>query len=184
VKRRLPVALIAVAALAIAAVRWAVREPSPPAQRLPAPQVSVGLEKADLILRHKGTRQAEIHAQRVLVSKDLRTARFVGIAEATVYDPDGEPLRVTAGEIVLDRQTNDLQIRGPVVVTSSRGYRLEAPEARWRHAGQQIVFPRGVQVRQGAQRLQAGRLVVDAGLTSFELSGGVEIIFSLEGVGP
>jgi len=184
VKRILPAALIALAALAVAVAREAARDPSQPAHRVPAPQVSVDLAQADLILRHKGARQAEIHAERVLVSKDLRTARFVGIADATVYDPDGEPLRVSAGEIVLDRQTNDLHIRGPVVVTSPRGYRLEAPEARWRHVRQQIVFPRGVEVRHGAQRLQAGRLVVDAGLTSFELSGGVDVVFRLEGMRP
>ena len=180
-RRALAGVLLGVAVSAIAAVWWGTRRPSVPAQQPPAPEVSVGLERADLILRHKGAAQAEIHAQRVLVSKDLRTARFIGIAEATVYDPDGEPLRVHAGEIVLDRQTSNLQIRGPVVVTSARGYRLEAPEAQWRHAGQLIVFPRGVVARHGSERLRAGRLVVDAGLTSFELSGGVEIDFRLEG---
>jgi LPS export ABC transporter protein LptC len=184
VRRALPAVLALAAVAAVAAAGWVARGPARPAQRLPAPKVSVDLQQADLILRHKGARQAEIHAGRVLVSRDLRTARFLEIADATVYDPDGQPLRVTAGEIVLDRQTNDLRIHGPVVVTSPRGYRLEAPEAQWRHAAQQIVFPHGVQVRGGAQRLQAGRLVVDAGLTRFELSGGVEIVFRLEGARP
>lgn len=178
----IPAGLLA-AALAGTAVRWAAHRPSPEAAP-PAPGISVGLERADLILRHKGARQAEIHAARVLVSTDLRTARFVGIAEAIVYDPDGAPLYVSAAEIVLDRQTSDLRIHGPVVVTSPRGYRLEAPEARWHHARQQIVFPRGVTVRQGDQRLRAGRLTVDAGLTSFELSDGVEIVFRFDGSRP
>ena len=188
--RRLPAALLLGGAVLVAAVLgWAGRFASAPppdvsGERAPVPQISVGLQEATLVLRHKGARQAEIHARRVTVSRDLRSARFAGVTSATVYVRSGEALQVSASEILLDRETNNLEIRGPVVITSSRGYRLAAPEAQWRDARQEVIFPRGVQVRRGGQRLQAGRLVVDAALTSFDLSGGVQIVFHLEGMRP
>jgi LPS export ABC transporter protein LptC len=168
-------------------VGWRWHAASPPPQRSPvppAPRISIGLDDATLVLRHRGVRQAEIRAQHVTVSRDLRSARFTGITQATVYDRAGEALHVTAAEILLDRQTNDLRIRGPVVITSPRGYELTASDAQWHDARQQMVFPHGVQVRHGSQTLRAGRLVVDAGLTSFELSGGVDIVFRLEAAPP
>ena len=188
-RRLLMVVLIGGALAAAAGLGWRGRSTPAPSERPGAPRamvprVSVGLEDATIVLRHQGVRQAEIHARRVTVSADHRLARFVGITRATVYDEAGEPLRVSAGEILLDRETNDFQIRGPVVITSSRGYRLTAPEAEWHHARQQVVFPRGVEVRHGSQKLQARRLVVDAGLTTFDLSGGVDIVFQLEGMRP
>lgn len=174
---------------------WAVRlPPSPPAPQAShdgasvpqtaVPQVSVGLQGASIVLRHRGVRQAEIRAGSVTVSSDLRTARFVGITRALVYDQAGEPLQVTAGGIVLDRETSNFQIQGPVTITSPRGYRLTASAAEWHHARQQVVFPRGVHVSYRGQELQAGRLVVDAGLTTFDLSGGVDIVFRIEGMRP
>lgn len=155
---------------------------NPPAPAVP--RISIGLDDATLVLRQRGVRQAEIRAERVTVSRDLRTARFVGITQAMVYDRAGETLRISAAEILLDRQTNDLRIRGPVVITSPRGYELTASDAEWHDARQQMIFPRGVQVRYRDQTLRAGRLVVDAGLTSFELSGGVDIAFRLEAPPP
>ncbi|HLA23934.1 MAG TPA: hypothetical protein VJ206_00940 [bacterium] len=188
-KRLLMVVVMGGAVLTAVGLGWKGRSapaPStrPPAPRASVPRVSVGLQDASIVLRHQGVRQAEIHARRVTVSADLRSARFVGITRAIVFDQAGESLRVSAGEILLDRETNDFQIWGPVVITSSRGYHLTAPEAEWHHARQQVVFPRGVQVRHGRQKLQARRLVVDAGLTTFDLSGGVDIVFQLEGMPP
>lgn len=173
--------------LAALSVGWRWRSAPTPAHGPPAPpvpRISIGLDDATLVLRHKGIRQAEIRAERITVSRDLRSARFTGITRATVYDQAGETLRVTAAEILLDRQTNDLRIRGPVVITSPRGYELTASDAQWHDAGQQMVFPSGVQVRYKGQTLRAGRLVVDAGLTSFVLSGGVDIVFRLEATPP
>jgi len=187
VRRVLLGAAVGTALLVALGVGWAWRSGPVPAQRRPTPpvpRISIGLDDATLVLRHKGVRQAEIRARHVTVSRDLRSARFAGITQATVYDQAGEALRVTAAEILLDRQTNDLRIHGPLTITSTRGYELAASEAQWHDARQQIVFPRGVQVRYGNQTLQAGRLVVDAGLTSFDLSGGVDIVFRLEGTQP
>lgn len=188
-KRLLMVVLMGGALLAAVGLGWKGRSAPAPAIRPPAPrasvpQVSVGLHDASIVLRKQGVRQAEIHARRVTVSADLRSVRFIGVTRATVFDQAGEPLQVSAGEILMDRETNDLRIRGPVVITSSGGYRLTAPEAQWHHARQQVVFPRGVQVRYGSQEIQARRLVVDAGLTIFDLSGGVNIVFQLEGMRP
>lgn len=187
--RRLVIAVVlGGAAVAALGLTWKARSAPPPAVSSPAQpaasQISVGLQDAGIILRHQGVRQAEIRARRVAVSADLRTARFIGIKRAVVYGASGETLEVTAGEILLNRETNDFTIRGPFVMSSSRGYHLTAPEARWHQGRQQVVFPRGVEVRDGSQRLRAGRLVVDAGLTNFDLSGGVEVEFQLEGMRP
>lgn len=188
-RRLLVVALVVGVVLAAAALGWKGRASPAPAQRssvprASVPRVSVGLRDASIVLRHKGVRQAEIHARSVTVSTDLRSARFIGITHATVYDEAGEPLRVRAGEILLDRETSDFQIQGAVVITSSRGDRLTAPEARWHQSQQKLVFPRGVHVRYGGQQIEARRLVVDAGLRTFDLSGGVDIVFQLDGMRP
>lgn len=176
--------VVAAVLLVAAALAWRAGGAPDPAVRAPAPRVSIALKEASIVLRQRGTRQAELRARRVSVSADLRTATFSEITQATVYDQAGNALHVRAAQIVLDRPTSDMRIRGPLVITSPRGIRLTAPEARWHHARQELIFPRGVQVRQGAQQLQAGRLVVDAALTRFELSGGVDIVFRLEGMRP
>lgn len=184
-RRALAAALLGGVLLGAVLLGWSRRSIPQPAQP-PArpPRVSVGLRDGSIVLRHKGAKQAEIRAARVLVSADLRSARFIDIRRAILFDQGTEALHVTAREIRLNRMTNDLTIEGPVVITSSRGYRLTAPEAQWHHDRQLVIFPRGVRVRYGDQEIQAGRLIVDAGLQRFDLSGGVDITFQLEAMRP
>lgn len=183
-KRVLAIVVLGGVALAGTMLGWRWRSAPAPAPVSSPPEVSVGLREGSIVLRHKGTKQAEIRAAQVLVSADLRSARFIDITRAILFDQGVEALRVTAREIRMNRVTNDLQIRGPVVLTSSRGYRLTAPEAQWFQERQQVVFPRGAQVHYGGQEIRAGRLVVDVGLETFDLSGGVDIVFQLQGIRP
>jgi len=168
--------------LALVAAGWSMRSTAPsPSASQPPPSVSLGLREGSIILRHEGVRQAEIHARRVTVSADLSSARLSGITRATIFDRGEAALELDAQEIVMDRRTNDLEIRGPLVVTSPRGYRLAAPTALWRHAVRQIVFPRGVYITLGHDEIHAGSLVIDSTLQTFDLAGGVDIAFRLGG---
>ena len=180
---RAPKLLVLALLLGVAvALAWRVRPAALPTPSAEAPpQVSLGLREGSIVLRHKGVKQAEIHARRVTVSADLSYARFTGITRATIYDGGEAALEVAAREIVMDRRTNDLEIHGPIVVTSPRGYRLTAPEARWRHALQQVVFPAGVHIMFRQEEIRAGSLVLDSGMRTFDLAGGVDIAFRLEG---
>lgn len=174
--------VVAVVLVAAGAAALWLRPASVPAPlgQAPPPQVSLGLREGDIVLWNKGVKQAEIRAGRVSISADLHHARLTEIARATIYDKGAPAIELAAREIVMDRRTSDLEIRGPVVVTTTEGHRLTAPAARWRHAVQQVVFPQGVHITRGRDEIRAGRLVIDGTLETFELTGGVEIAFHLE----
>lgn len=169
-----------------AALVWQARPaplPAPSEQPVAAPspqQLSLRLREGSIVLRHKGLKQAEIQARRVTVSADLSSAQFTDITHARIYDAGDVALDVSAREIVMDRRTNDLQIHGPVIVTSPLGYRLTAPEARWHHALQQVIFPSGVHISLRNEEITAGSLVLDSGMRTFALSSGVDITFRFE----
>lgn len=174
------VGLLVLGAAAGAAVWLRPVPPAAPTGAAP-PQVSLGLREGAIVLRHKGVKQAEIHARRVTVSADLHFARLTDITRATIYDKGGPAIELSAREIVMDRRTNDLEIRGPVVVTTTQGHRLAAPAARWNHALQQVVFPQGVVITREGDEIRAGSLVIDSALQTFDLAGGVDIVFRLRG---
>jgi len=166
------------AGVAFAAWRWAA--PGQIDQALPRPTVSVGLSGGSIVLRHRGVKQAEIRAGRVIVTTDLRYARLSDITQATFFDQGKAALWVTAREIVMDRQSSDLEIHGPVSIRSAEGQRLTAPEAKWQHALQRVIFPAGVHITFEGQDIRAGTLVVDTALRVFDLTEGVDIAFRLK----
>ena len=142
---------------------------------------AIGLGKAELVLRHKGEKQAEVLAERVEVSRDLQYATFKGIPRAILYDRGQASLRLRADEIVLNRQTNDLLVRGDIEISSPQGDQLRAPEARWVAARQRLVFQRGIWLKIAESEVRASRLVVDLGLQSLELEGRVDVTFRIKG---
>lgn len=183
--RRHRLAAILVALLVGVGLGWFLRRPPAGENVGLSPQPpAIGLREAGIVLRHKGTKQAEVHAARAEVSRDLRYARFVGLANAVFYDNGAIALRFRTQEIIFDRRTNDLIVPGPLEITSPRGDRLLASEARWQHARGRLIFSKGVRMRVGDNEVQASRLVVDAGLRTFDLDGGVDIVFPLTGASP
>ncbi|HEU5299259.1 MAG TPA: LPS export ABC transporter periplasmic protein LptC [bacterium] len=178
-RARLLVAVVLLLGGAAGVVLWLRPVPVPAPAAGGPPQISLGLREGAIVLRHKGVKQAEIRARRVIVSADLHYARLTDIARATIYDKGTPAFELAAREIVMDRRTSDLEIQGPVVVTTTQGYELTAPAARWHHARQQVVFPRGVRITRGPDEIRAGSLVIDGALQTFDLSGGVDITFRL-----
>lgn len=160
--------------------------PAPAARADPeaSPELSLRLREGSIILRHGGIKQAQIRARRVTVSADLRFTRLSDITQATIYQEGAPALDVSAQEIVMDRRTSDLEIRGPVVVTFVQGYRLTAPSARWRHALQHVMFTDGVHIWGRGEEIVAASLMIDVGRQLFELAGNVDITFRLGGAGP
>ncbi|MEX0765882.1 MAG: LPS export ABC transporter periplasmic protein LptC [bacterium] len=154
--------------------------PTPQTQQAqPAQPPAIGLRQASIVLRHKGTKQAEVKAASVAVSRDLRYAVFKRIEKVTLYDKGQVALLLSTGEIVLDRTTNDLVARGEVEIASPQGDQLWAPEARWVNATQRLEFPQGVRLKVGGTEVTASRLNVDTRLQVFVLEGGVDITFQL-----
>lgn len=131
-------------------------------------------------MRHKGHKQAELSAERIEVTRDTRYARFKGIPRATLFHQGRPALHMRADEIVFDRRTDDLIVRGDIRITSTRGDTLRAPEARWVAAVQRLVFPRGTALQIGRNEVRARRLTVDLALQTLELEGDVDISFVLE----
>ena len=172
--------IAALAGLLVGRQVW-YRRPVPPLPQVVRPPIAADARGATLVLRHQGQKQAEVYAGRVEVSRDLRFTTFKGGPRATLYDRERVALRVSADEIVLDRQSNDLRARGHLILTSPEGFRLTAPEVMWVAARQQLIFPSGVEVRTSDTVIQAARLVVDLGLQSLDLEGGVDITFRVAG---
>lgn len=132
------------------------------------------------MLRHQGEKQAEVTAERVEVSADARFAHFRGVSRATLYREGAPVLHLRAREIVLDRRTQDLTVRGDIEILSAQGDRMLAPEARWSAARHTLTFPRGVEVKIGRHRLRAARLVVDLAMETLQLEGDADVTFTLD----
>ena len=92
-------------------------------------------------------------------------------------------LRVRGTRIILDRQTSDVSVFGPVDVVTAQGGRLSAGEARWSNAAQQLVAQRVV-MAQGDEELAAEQLTLDIATQVLDLSGGADVAFRLGGAKP
>ena len=153
-------------------------------EQTPAQFPAISLYQASIFLRHHGQKQAELHSERVEVSRDLRYATFTGNPTAVVFEAGREVLRIRGSRIVLDRQTNDVTVHGPVEVITAQGGRLSAGTAQWSNVAQQIVFQQAVMMALGDQELTAEQLTIDVGNQVLDLSGGVDIAFHMEGAKP
>jgi LPS export ABC transporter protein LptC len=183
--RRNAVPTGAIAALLFGlAVGWSLRHPPQPAAQQPTQFAAIGLHQASIVVRHQGEKQAEVRAERVEVSRDFRYATFSGIPTITVFSEGHEAFHVSGGRIVLDRQTDDVVVQGPVEVTSMRGERLMAGTARWTNATQQLVFEQHVTMAVGDQELIAEQLAIDVRQQTMDFSGAVDVAFRLNGVRP
>jgi lipopolysaccharide export system protein LptC len=145
---------------------------------------AIDLKQATIVLRHEGQTQAELRADRVEVSRDLRYATFVGNPTVVVLDQGQGTWQVGGHEIILDRQTSDVTVLGPVELASVRGGRLKAGQVRWLQAAQQLVFDQGVTMTWDGQKLLADRLTITVGQQALEFSSRVDIAFRLEGRRP
>jgi lipopolysaccharide export system protein LptA len=150
----------------------------------PADRLAAELRDTTLVVRRRGQKQLEVHADRVSLSSDQRYAVFSGIVRASLNLHGRVALSLRATEVVLDRQRNDLRIRGPLEITSAQGYRLTAPEASWDAAQGLLVLPRGLEMEAGGSTIRAGRLTVDLASESLLLEGDVQVTFPLAGGGP
>lgn len=137
-----------------------------------------------IVLRHAGRRVAGVRAARVALSPDLRYAVLSPHVEGTVYQDGRASLRFQCDEIVIDRATDDLSLRGALQATSSGGDRVSAPEARWNARAQQLLFPRGIRLVTGDGTAEARRASARAGLDVVDLDGDVAVTFRLTGPPP
>jgi LPS export ABC transporter protein LptC len=179
------VPIVAIAAVLFAiAVGWSMRAPPQTGAQQPPQFVAIGLHQASIIVRHQGERQAEVRAERVEVSRDLRYVTFSGIPTITVFSQERGAFYVRGSRIVLDRQTGDVAVQGPVEVASTQGERLMAGTARWNSAAQQLVFEQRVTMATGDQELVAEQLAIDIRQETMDFSGAVDVAFRPKGVRP
>jgi LPS export ABC transporter protein LptC len=75
---------------------------------------------------------------------------------------------------ILSQDTNDMEARGRVVVTTEDGVTLETESLRWLNAPQQIVSEDFVKITQGRDVLTGVGLVSDPSLNEFEIKSHVE----------
>ena len=153
-------------------------------ERMPAQFPAISLRQASIFLRHHGQKQAELYADRVEVSRDLRYATFTGNPTAVVFDVGREILRIRGSRIVLDRHSSDVTVHGPVEVVTPQGGRVSAGTAHWSNVTQQLVFQQAVRMALGDQELMAEELTIDVGNQVLDLSGGVDIAFRVESAKP
>jgi LPS export ABC transporter protein LptC len=175
---------VVIAALLFAiGVGWSLRAPLQQGAQLPQ-LPALSLHQASIVVRHQGERQAEVRAERVEVSRDLRYATFSGIPTITVFSQEHEAFYVRGSRIVLDRQTGDVAVQGPVEVASTQGERLVAGTARWTSAAEQLVFEQHVTMATSDQELVAEQLAIDVRQQTMDFSGAVDVAFRLKGVRP
>jgi hypothetical protein len=167
-------------------VRPAAVAPAASTQSVPAaaPAPGMGLRRAEIVLRREGRRVASVRADRVSVSPDLRYAVLSPSVEGEVYENGRVSLRVRCDEMVIDRQTNDLIMRGQMEVTSAAGDRAAAPEARWDAHTAELTFPGGVQLAARGSTLAARRATARADLRVLDLAEDVTVTFSVRGTHP
>jgi LPS export ABC transporter protein LptC len=164
------------------ALGWSLqRSPHQAAQHL-TEFAAIGLHQASIVVRHQGERQAEVKAERVTISRDLRYATFSGDPRITVFSEEREAFRVRGSRIVLDRQTGNVSVQGPVEVVSARGERLIAGSARWIDATQHLVFEQRVVMEAGDQEVVAEQLTIDVRQRTLDFSGSVDVAFRPKGV--
>ncbi|MHB8732435.1 MAG: hypothetical protein ACYDAB_11675 [bacterium] len=147
-------------------------------------QPAVGLRRAEIVLRHEGRRVASVRADRVSVSPDMRYAVLSPRVEGEVYEDGRVSLRVRCDEMVIDRETNDLIMRGQMEAVSGNGDRAAAPEARWDGRTKQLSFPGGLRLAARGSTLVAGRATARADLRVLDLAGDVTVTFPILGVRP
>lgn len=156
---------------------WFLQHSAVLAQVMLSKSPPISLHEAQIILRQRGEKLAALYAAQVDVSPDARYAIFKGGAAGDLYDNGRVSLRLHAGEIVLDRQTNDLLVHGPLEITSSQGDRLRGEGARWDNATQRLVLSKDVWITMGSTQAHASRLTVDTSLQTLDLEGGVDVRF-------
>lgn len=170
-----------------AAVLWKVL-PNPPVSEENAvipPRPRYELKRVGIVLRNKGSKQVQVRAEVVEVSSDLQLARFKGITEAILFEQGRPALRIKGDEILFNRRTRELLLRGPVEVTSAQGEHLAAPEARWVQTAQRLILPAGVRLELNGGEVRAAELVADAGMKTLRFSGGVQVALTrLSGSSP
>ena len=149
-----------------------------------SPRAPAQLHGGNLVVRHQGRKQLEVRAARISVTPDLRYVTFAGITRVALYQEGAEALHLRAREATLDRQTNDLRVRGPLEITSAAGYQLRAPEAAWDAARRQLLFPGGVEMVVEGTIISASRLTVDLSGQILLFEGSVDIAFTVPGGGP
>lgn len=149
-----------------------------------APAPGMGLRSAEIVLRREGRRVASVRADRVSVSPDLRYAVLSPSVEGEVYENGRVSLRVRCNEMVIDRQTNDLIMRGQMEVTSAAGDRAAAPEARWNAHTAELTFPGGVRLAARGSTLAARRATARADLRVLDLADDVTVTFPVRGAQP
>jgi lipopolysaccharide transport protein LptA len=127
--RRLAAVVLGLAA-ATALTWWLARVELIVPERPPDP-VSVRVRQATIVVRHRGTRQAEIAADRVDVSADRRLTTFEGKTRAVFYEGGAPAVTATGGRIVLDRVTQSVRVDGGLRLTTPGGETLTARNASW-----------------------------------------------------
>ncbi len=176
--------LITAAVLVGLGLGWILHRPPLAVEHAPAQLPAIGLQQASIVLRHRGEKQAEVRADWVEVSRDLRYVMFGGNPAIVVFSAGEDIFRIHGGRIVLDRHTSDVTVHGPVEVASPRGGYLRAGAASWINAMQRLVFEQGVTMTLDDQELTAEQVTIDVGQQVLNFSGGVDVAFYLEGAKP
>lgn len=176
--------LLAAVVMTGVGLSWTVYHSAVLAQALPSGPPAADLRRARIVLRHEGEKLAEVYAARVQISRDLQYAVFTHGAAGDLYDKDRVSLRLHADEIILNRQTSDLLVRGHVEITSSTGDRLSAAEARWDNAAHLLVLSQGVSVMSGGNEAHASRVTLDTSRQTVDLEGDVDVRFPLRRLPP
>jgi hypothetical protein len=126
---RQAILLMAIVAAGLS-VWWLVRleRPVPGPPREP---VSARLVQARVIVRHQGTRQAEIDAGQVDISVGRGAATFTGRPRIVLYAGDRPVLTATGERITYDRVTQAVRAEGGLRLTTPEGAVLVARAATW-----------------------------------------------------
>lgn len=136
------------------------------------------------VINDQGELVMEISGETVTMSADQRKVVFTG-GKAKYLESGQESLRMEAGEIEYDMQTEDFTLVGGLKIETKDGMSVQAPKVQWYRAksasgrsrkSPSFEFPDGVLVTsRDGNRLEANYMQADRELTYMEYVGHVKL---------
>jgi hypothetical protein len=176
--------VVAAIVAAFLLTRSRVPDARPDGEQAATPRPPVELRDVAIVLRHAGHKQGEVRAERVTVSQDHRSISLTGRPRLTLISDSGDTVHAQGVRIVIDRDTGDVTVDGPVHATTSRGDQVVAGAARWNNRTRILELRSGVRMWHKGRQLRAEKVLIDTNQLLIDLVGNVEVWFPLDGVEP
>lgn len=178
-----PVIGVVIGFVAISAWLWLGRPQEPADLDKPeivdeladVPEQGIGFSNTQVKGWKNGIQQWEITTGRLIDDQEKNQIRIDAIQNVTVYQ-DGKPfVDVKAAEALWNKETNDLELWGEIVVYRKGEPVFKTTRLHWNAGSQELVAPERVELQAEESVVKADRLVASAKDESAKLVGNVVV---------